>query len=261
MGENVHLNGPPSVGAPRPEEDPAQLAEKYRQKVAEVQVAYDQALLYARDLSSAYHAERARTIELAQAWEATSLAMVTLIDVRDRSTERHSQRVTEYTERIARYLGIDGSDLDVVRRGALLHDVGKIGIPDSILLKEGPLTEAEWVIMRTHPEIGARALGPIPVLRDAATIVLHHHERWDGRGYPQGLRGQAIHIGARIFAVADTLDAMTTDRPYRRALPWETAVEEIRRQRGQQFDPAVVDVFLRIVGELRMMSQGETERG
>src|SRR5262249_54317411 len=147
-------------------------------------------------------------------------------------TERHSQRVTEYTESIARRLGIDAVDLDVIRRGALLHDIGKIGVPDSSLRKEGPLTAGEWTEMRKHPEVGWRAIRQIPFLSDAATIVLHHHERWDGGGSPQRLCRTGIHIGARIFAVAGALDAITSDRPYRRARPWAYAVEEIVRQRG-----------------------------
>lgn len=231
--------------------DPLTVAEEYRRKADEVQSAYDQALLYARDLSSAYHAERARARELAQAWEATVLAMVALVDVRDSSTEQHSRRVAEYTRLIAAAMGKTGDELDVIRRGALLHDIGKIGVPDHILLKPGPLTDAEWVEMRKHPEIGWRALNHLPYLREASLIVLQHHEHWDGKGYPQGLRAEAIHLGARIFSVADALDAMTSDRPYRKALSWESAAAEVDRMRGLQFDPAVVDAFLRVLEDLR----------
>ncbi len=229
---------------------PPQSALEPAEDMALLRAAYDQALYYARDLTRAFHAERESARLLRQAWEGTMDAMVSLIDMRDRSTQRHSQRVTAYTERIAVAMGVRGDELDVFRRGALLHDIGKIGVPDSILLKPGPLTEAEWREMRRHPEIGWAALQSLPFLREAATIVLHHHERWDGRGYPSGLSGEAIHLGARIFAVADTLDAMTTDRPYRRALPWSDAVEEIRRQCGRQFDPAVVRAILQVLGEL-----------
>ena len=128
----------------------------------------------------------------------------------------------------------------------LLHDIGKIGIPDAILLKRGPLTPAEWKIMRTHPEIGRRLVEKIPFLQGAIPIVYHHHERWDGTGYPLGLRGEAIPLEARIFAVADALDAMTFDRPYSRAISFDAAREEIRRCSGSHFDPAVVDTFLTI---------------
>ena len=125
----------------------------------------------------------------------------------------------------------------------LLHDIGKIGIPDAILVKPGPLMPAEWTVMRSHPEIGRRLIEKIPFLRGAIPIVCHHHERWDGTGYPLGLRGEAIPIGARIFAVADALDAMTDDRPYSRAISFETARDEMKRCAGSHFDPGVVNTF------------------
>ena len=133
-----------------------------------------------------------------------------------------------------------------IEHGVLLHDIGKIGIPDAILLKPGPLTPAEWKIMRRHPEIGRQIVERIPFLRGAVPIVYHHHERWDGTGYPLALRGEAIPLGARIFAVADALDAMTFDRPYSRAISFETARAEIERCAGTHFDPDVVATFLSI---------------
>jgi HD-GYP domain-containing protein (c-di-GMP phosphodiesterase class II) len=133
-----------------------------------------------------------------------------------------------------------------IERGVLLHDIGKIGIPDAILLKPGPLTPEEWKVMRSHPEIGRRIVEKIPFLRGAVSIVYNHHERWDGTGYPQGLRGEEIPLGPRIFALADALDAMTFDRPYSSAISFETARDEIKRCAGTHFDPAVVNTFLTI---------------
>jgi HD-GYP domain-containing protein (c-di-GMP phosphodiesterase class II) len=137
-----------------------------------------------------------------------------------------------------------------IEHGVLLHDIGKIGIPDAILLKPGPLTPAEWKVMRRHPEIGRQLIEKIPFLRAAVPVVYHHHERWDGTGYPLGLRGAGIPLGARIFAVADAFDAMTFDRPYSRAISFEAARAEIRRCAGTHFDPAVVTTFLAIPTEV-----------
>jgi HD-GYP domain-containing protein (c-di-GMP phosphodiesterase class II) len=141
-------------------------------------------------------------------------------------------------------MGVDKALLRHIARGAFLHDIGKMGIPDSILRKPGPLTNEEREIMRTHCDIGFSVLKRIPFLKDAAEIVLTHQECFDGTGYPRGLKGEQIPLGARIFAVADTLDAMISDRPYRKAMPISAAREEIRRYAGRQFDPRVVEVFL-----------------
>jgi HD-GYP domain-containing protein (c-di-GMP phosphodiesterase class II) len=145
---------------------------------------------------------------------------------------------------MARIMGVDKGLLRHIARGAFLHDIGKMGIPDSILRKPGPLTNEEREIMRTHCGIGFAVLKRIPFLKDAAEIVLTHQECFDGSGYPRGLKGEQIPLGARIFAVADTLDAMISDRPYRKAMPISAAREEIRRYSGRQFDPRVVEVFL-----------------
>src|SRR5206468_10140998 len=139
--------------------------------------------------------------------------------------------------------GMPEEQLADLAHGVLLHDIGKIGIPDGILLKPGPLTPSEWSIMRRHPEIGKRLLERIPFLHGAIPIVYHHHERWDGTGYPLGLRGEVIPLGARIFAVADALDAMTFDRPYSRAISFDAARQEVHRCAGTHFDPAVVATF------------------
>ena len=172
------------------------------------------------------------------------LGLITALDLRDTETQCHSRRVALYAKRLAQGLGLDSVTVIDVEHGALLHDIGKIGVSDTILLKPGKLTEDEWVEMRKHAEHGYRILKGIPFLGDARRIVLEHHERWDGKGYPRGLKGEQIHIGARIFAVIDTYDAMTSDRPYRKALSHEIAVEEIIRMRGTQFDPHVVDAWL-----------------
>jgi putative nucleotidyltransferase with HDIG domain len=194
---------------------------------------------------------RDRTLELNEAlhdieesYKITLEALVTALDAREHETRAHSQRVREYTMTLARDLGLKHDDLIQTGRGALLHDVGKIGVPDSILLKPGKLNEEEWMEMKKHPQIGYNVLQSIEFLSPAAEIVLCHHERWDGEGYPNGLAGCDIPLGARIFAVADTLDAMTSDRPYRKALSFDTAREEIRACSGSQFDPRVAEAFL-----------------
>ncbi len=171
-------------------------------------------------------------------------ALVTALDAREHETRTHSQRVREYSLVLGARLGLGSEELVQLGRGALLHDVGKIGVPDSILLKPDRLTECEWVEMRRHPQIGHDILKGIQFLSPAAEIVYAHQERWDGRGYPLGIGGTSIPLGARIFGIADTLDAITSDRPYRPAATFEVAWEEIRRCADTQFDPTVVDAFL-----------------
>jgi putative nucleotidyltransferase with HDIG domain len=182
----------------------------------------------------------------ADAYNSTLSALVAALDAREHETSDHSQRVVRYTLAIAERMGLQGEDLDQIGRGALLHDIGKIGVPDSILLKAGPLTPAEWVEMRKHPEVGHQILQSIGFLSQAAEIVLAHQERWDGGGYPRKLKGAEIPLGARIFAIADTLDAMTSDRPYRKGVSYQEARAEIARCSGTQFDPACVEAFLSI---------------
>lgn len=182
--------------------------------------------------------------ELALAYEATLDGWSRALDLRDTNTEGHSQRVTEITLRLARAIGMREADLGHVRRGALLHDIGKMGIPDAILLKTGPLTEEEWRIMRRNPAHAYELLRSIPYLRPALDIPYCHHECWDGTGYPRGLHGEQIPLAARIFAIADTWDALRSDRPYRTAWSRERALEHIRAQGGAAFDPKIVDVFL-----------------
>lgn len=183
---------------------------------------------------------------LVEANAATIGGLVSALDAREHETQVHSIRVTEYALRLAREVGYPAADQVDLKFGAMLHDIGKIGIRDSVLLKPGPLTEEEWVEMRCHPIIGHGILSNIQFLEGASEIVLTHHERFDGAGYPQSLAGESIPLGARIFAVADTYDSMTSDRPYRSALPYEDVLIEIERCRGSQFDPTVVDAFRRI---------------
>lgn len=172
--------------------------------------------------------------------------MIAALDYRDTETQWHSRRVSRYARRIAEQLGVTGQALWDIEQGALLHDIGKIGVRDAILLKPAKLTPEEWVEMKRHPELGYRLLRHIPYLAGAREIVLAHQERFDGQGYPRGLSGEAIVLGARIFHVADTYDAITSDRPYRKARPYAVAREEIVRFRGTQFDPRVVDAFCAI---------------
>lgn len=189
--------------------------------------------------------------ELALAYDTTLEGWSRALELRDQETEGHAHRVTELTLRLARALGMTDAELMHVRRGALLHDIGKMGIPDSILLKKGPLSEDEWDIMRQHPVYAQQLLAPVPFLKPALDIPYAHHEKWDGSGYPQGLKGTQIPLSARIFAIVDVWDALNSDRPYRKAWPRERALEYIRSQSGKHFDPKVVEVFLKLIeGEL-----------
>lgn len=180
-------------------------------------------------------------------------ALVDALDLRERETGLHSRRVACHTLVLARHVGFDGEPLRQIYWGALLHDLGKIGVPDRVLLKAGPLDDAEWVVMRAHVEHGYHIVSRLPGMREAAEIVLAHEERYDGRGYPRGLRGEAIPFGARLFAVIDTLDAITSDRSYRRGQPFDVAREEITRMKGRQFDPEAVEAFLAEEAVLRHM--------
>ncbi|WP_322497010.1 PAS domain S-box protein [Chloroflexus sp.] len=187
--------------------------------------------------------------ELRAACDATIEGWARALDLRDHETEGHSRRVTELTMRIAERMGFADEELVHIRRGALLHDIGKMGIPDAILNKPGPLDEREWVIMRTHPTLAVELLRPIAFLAPALAIPWCHHEKWDGTGYPRGLRGADIPLAARIFAVVDVYDALTSDRPYRAAWSPERALAYLREQAGSHFDPHVVEVFLALYVE------------
>jgi ribonuclease P protein subunit RPR2 len=203
-----------------------------------------QVQLYAHDLRRLLEIERGQRVLLQHAYRETVGALAAALESKDIDTGAHSQRVLRYASELAR--AVDPSMLEEpsVEYGFLLHDVGKIGIPDQLLRKRGPLTSSERSVLETHTVLGEQMLSGVPSLRGGGLeIVRSHHERWDGRGYPDGLAGSAIPLGARVFAVADTLDAMTSDRPYREALPWDAAVAELNAEKGSQFDPEVVDAF------------------
>ena len=189
------------------------------------------------------HLQRSN-LALKLAYDATIEGWARALDLRDKETEGHSRRVTDLTVRLAAVLGIQEENLVHVRRGALLHDIGKMGIPDAILLKPGPLTEDEWVVMRRHPQLAFDLLSPVEHLRPALDIPLCHHEKWDGTGYPRQLAGEAIPLAARIFGAVDVWDALTNDRPYRKAWSRDKSLEHIRAQAGTHFDPRVVEAFL-----------------
>ncbi|HXE96768.1 MAG TPA: HD domain-containing phosphohydrolase [Dongiaceae bacterium] len=184
--------------------------------------------------------------ELSSAYDSTLTALVKALDAREKEVGSHSERVMNYAAFLGAKLGLVGRELQDLSKGALLHDIGKIGISDNILLKPGHLDDNEWIEMRKHPQVGYEILSEIAFLKAPAEIILAHHERFDGTGYPKRLKGYQIPIGSRIFAVVDTLDAMTSDRPYRKALPFAMVVNEIIKFRGSQFDPAIADLFLSI---------------
>ena len=190
--------------------------------------------------------EKANT-ELKTAYDATIEGWSRAMDLRDRETEGHSQRVTELTLQLAKAAGINREELIHIRRGSLLHDMGKLGIPDSILLKPDKLTEYEWEIMRRHPQLAYDMLYPIEYLRPALDIPYCHHEKWDGSGYPRKLNGQQIPLSARIFAIVDVWDALSSDRPYRRAMSKEDVLKYLRDQSDKHFDPQVVELFFGVI--------------
>jgi len=184
-----------------------------------------------------------------RAYEEALASLAAALDTRDNETREHSYRVMEYTLRLAREAGLPDEDLIGIERGALLHDIGKIGIPDAVLLKPARLSEEERAVMETHPRIGFSMLASVQFLGSAAEIVYAHHERWDGSGYPRGLAGEQIPVGARLFAVADSFDALTSDRPYRRAMTYAQARAIIVDESTAHFDPACVDLFLSVSEE------------
>jgi len=214
---------------------------------------------YAADLRETFKQERARSQELRRSYMATVRALSNAVEARDAYTGKHAERVTAYGMEIARALGIPPGDLPELEFGFLLHDVGKVAIPDAILYKPDSLTAEERALMAQHPVIGAEIIRGIEFLGDAGLVVRSHHEHWDGSGYPDGLERDEIPLVARVFAVADVLDALTTDRPYRPASPLSVAQEMIVAESGTHFDPRVVsafqsipdDVFARIGAEIR----------
>ncbi len=184
--------------------------------------------------------------DLERSYDITLEAMGDALDLRDEETEGHSRRVTAYTIALAQQMELNSDELRIIARGAFLHDIGKIATPDRILLKPGRLDPEEQTLMRQHCERGYEMVRKIPFLREAAEIVFAHQECFDGTGYPRGLKGEQIPLGARIFTIADTLDAMTSDRPYRNGTSFAAAAQEIARCAGKQFDPRIVDIFLAV---------------
>ena len=191
-----------------------------------------------------------QTAALRRAFEGTVRSLANAVDARDMATANHSSRVAEYAVSIAQEMGLSTLEMREVRVAGFLHDLGKIGIRDDILVKRGPLSKDEWRTMRRHPVFGYEILRPVPITERIKLAIRHSHESWDGSGYPEGLQGEQIPLAARVVAVADAFEALTTDRPYRSARGTEEAVEEIRRCAGTQFDPQVVDAFLRVWPQL-----------
>ena len=214
----------------------------------------EQLILYARDLRHILQLERAQRSLVQQAYRETVAALASALESKDTGTRQHSQRVQRYAIELARAMDVELAEDPSAEYGFLLHDVGKIGIPDRVLQKPGPLDDSERALMQTHTLLGEQMLGNVAFLQgEGVRVVRSHHERWDGGGYPDGLSREEIPLGARIFAVADTLDAITSDRPYRGAGPWELAHEEILRESGKQFDPDVVDAFRASESNLRVV--------
>ena len=236
---------------PTPEETIAALREELARREREAGERQVQLERYAADLRETFKQERAAAMDLRRSYVATVRALANAVEARDAYTGRHAERVAAYGTAIAAVLGLALSDNPEIEFGFLLHDVGKVAVPDAILFKAETLTPDEYRLIARHPEIGSEILRDVDFLGDAKLVVRHHHERWDGKGYPDGLAGDAIPLAARVFAVADTLDALTTIRPYRPASAWSVAREEIRAGAGTQFDPTVVAAFEQIPeGEL-----------
>lgn len=187
--------------------------------------------------------------ELMLAYDTTIEGWAKALDLRDKETEGHSRRVTDMTVKVARAMGIRDENLAHVRRGALLHDIGKMGIPDSILFKPARLSNEEWSVMKRHPVLAYQMLSPIEFLRHAIDIPYCHHEKWDGTGYPRGLKGDEVPLSARIFAVIDNFDALSSDRPYRPAWAKEKIIAYLKDLSGSHFDQKVVGVFLEMLDE------------
>ncbi|MEO8688711.1 MAG: HD domain-containing phosphohydrolase [Solirubrobacteraceae bacterium] len=198
---------------------------------------------YAADLRESYRRERARAQQLRRSYKATVRALSNAVEARDAYTGKHAERVAAYGLAIARAAGIDVADEPQMEFGFLLHDIGKVGVPDAILFKPAPLSRDEFSCVAGHAEIGAAILRHVDFLEAASLIVRHHHERWDGTGYPDRLKREEIPLAARVFAIADTLDALTTERPYREAVSFAQARTEIVSGAGTQFDPAMIAVY------------------
>jgi HD-GYP domain-containing protein (c-di-GMP phosphodiesterase class II) len=237
----------------------------------QLEAAERQLLVFAREINQLYQAERNRAAQLQQVLDRLRDSYVDMIEAlafvveaKDPNTRAHLQRTHDYAVALAEAVDPRLAADERLRYGFLLHDVGKVGIPEAIINKPGPLDDREWEVMRSHPLLGVQMVGGIKSLGHAVEVIRCHHERWDGKGYPYGLAGEAIPVGARIFAVADAFDAMTSDRPYRRSLAFDRAVQEIVDGAGSQFDPAVVAAFTGIgpsLPELHATLHGTSRAG
>lgn len=213
----------------------------------------EQMMVLARDLNTLYRREQRKTTELEEAvdelqetYAATVRMLAFVIEAKDPHTHAHLERSFKYAKMLARRVDAELANNKVIEYGFLLHDIGKVGIPERILSKAGPLTAEEWEVMKMHPVIGSRIIEPVGALAGAAAVIEGHHERFDGDGYPRGLKGEEIPLAARIFAIADSFDAMTSDRPYRKALALDEALAELQRCAGTQFDPECVREFVNL---------------
>ncbi|MCL1958853.1 MAG: HD-GYP domain-containing protein [Spirochaetes bacterium] len=206
-----------------------------------------------RNNSKKSHPRNEQPIDIAELLEKTHfetiMAFSEALEARDQYTAGHSRRVMEYSKGIGQRMKLDKQDIEDLKRSALLHDIGKIGIPDIILKKKTKLTNEEYAIIKSHPETGASILKYIKAFKDLVPAVYHHHEQFDGEGYPDGVKGTAIPLHARIIAIADTFDAMTSNRSYRSALSFRSALSELKRNKGVQFDPDIADIFIEILQE------------
>jgi putative nucleotidyltransferase with HDIG domain len=201
--------------------------------------AYAQTLRYAEDVRRLYQ-------RLQRAICQSLLGLANALEAKDAYTRGHSERVGAWSGRLAGCLGLGPADVEIIAQGGLLHDIGKIGVPEAVLGKRGPLTSEEWQLMRRHPVVGAQIVAPFDFLAGATPVILHHHERWDGSGYPDGLAGEAIPLAARLVAVADVYDALTSERPYRAALTPAEARQHLEAQAGRMLDPRAVAAFLEL---------------
>jgi HD-GYP domain-containing protein (c-di-GMP phosphodiesterase class II) len=235
----------------------------------ELATVQDQLIVFARELGELYQLERQRSSELEhvlaslqESYMATMKSLALVIEAKDRSTRGHLDRTQAYGLALAGRMDATATAASELAYGFFLHDIGKVGIPEDILCKPGPLTGPEWEVMRRHPVIGAEIVAPIRFLGEAARVIRHHHERFDGTGYPDRLSGEAIPLPARIFAVADSFDAMVSDRPYRQGRSVEFALREIQSGTGTQFDPEIVTIFVDMIenGPPVVATSGGSER-
>jgi HD-GYP domain-containing protein (c-di-GMP phosphodiesterase class II) len=243
------LDGDRTVGPITGEDTVASLRARLEETERQTAARQRQLERYAADLREVFKQERARAQELRRSYMATVRALSNAVEARDAYTGKHAERVAAYGIELAAAAGLDVADSPQIEFGFLLHDVGKVGVPDAILFKSSSLTEEEYALVRRHPVIGSEILRDVDFLGEGKLVVRHHHERWDGTGYPDGLAGDSIPLAARVFAVADALDALTTDRPYRPASTFSHARGVVREGSGSQFDPAVVAAYEQIPDE------------